>query len=130
TTCTVSHIITHCTTQAVPRDHMHMNHALTHCTTQAVPRDHLHSEPCTSTHITQAVPRDSLHSEPCTNTLHHTTPRDHTSSTHQQTAPHKLYLGTTCTMSHTLTHCTTQVVPRDHLHSEPYINTLYHTSCT
>ncbi|EDO32073.1 predicted protein, partial [Nematostella vectensis] len=64
-------------------------HALTHCSTQAVPRDHLHSEPCTNrlhhtswttctvshalTHCTtQAVPRDHLHSEPCTNTLLHT----------------------------------------------------------
>ncbi|EDO46389.1 predicted protein, partial [Nematostella vectensis] len=67
-------------------------HALTHCTTQAVPRDHLHSEPCTNTlhhtsmylgttctvshaltHCTtQAVPMHHLHSEPCTNTLHHT----------------------------------------------------------
>ncbi|EDO27916.1 predicted protein, partial [Nematostella vectensis] len=54
----------------------------------------------------------------------------------------------TCTVSHAPTHCTTQAVPRDHLHtmyrhtathklylgthlhSEPYTNTLHHTSCT
>ncbi|EDO32074.1 predicted protein, partial [Nematostella vectensis] len=56
-TCTVSHVLTHCPTQAVPRDHLHsepwttctVSHVLTHCTTQAVPRDHLHSEPCTNT---------------------------------------------------------------------------------
>ncbi|EDO44953.1 predicted protein, partial [Nematostella vectensis] len=48
-TYTVNHTITHYTTQAVPRDHLHMNHVLTHYTTQAVPRDLLHSEPCTNT---------------------------------------------------------------------------------
>ncbi|EDO41918.1 predicted protein, partial [Nematostella vectensis] len=97
----------------------------THCTTQAVPRDHLHSEPCTNT----------LHHKSCTYEEH--------------TSPHKLYLGTTCTVSHApthcttqavprdhlhkshvLTHCTTQAVPRDHLHSETCTNTLHHTSCT
>ncbi|EDO30557.1 predicted protein, partial [Nematostella vectensis] len=116
-----------------------VSHAPTHCTTQAVPRDHLHSEPCTNTlHHTSCTYRRPAQ---CTNTLHHTMSYTLTHCTTQAvpidhlhnvpcTAPHKLYLGTTYTVSHAPTHCTTQAVPRDHLHSEPCTNTLHHTSCT
>ncbi|EDO40393.1 predicted protein, partial [Nematostella vectensis] len=88
-----------------------VSHTLTHSTTQAVPRDHLLSEPYT-------------------NTLHHTSctkgPPAHSHTlTHGTT---QAVLGTTCTVSHALTHCTTHAVPRDYLLSEPYTNTLHHTS--